>query len=135
MGARERAPQPKKEREIMNKTVNATEPKDKLKQLALEFIDGKGSAHFEHWETVTFGGQVSVYGDVKTDRSDNFYISTSAELPIKCKFLNEITVSATCIATEDEEDVFECKIENLGLTKKQLASFKRRIKSWSLDYK
>lgn len=120
---------------IMNKTVNATEPKDKLKQLALEFIDGKGSAHFEHWETVTLGGRVDVFGDVKPYRSDNYYISILAELPSKCKYLNEITVSATCIATEDEEDVFECKIENLGLTKKQLASFKRRIKSWSLDYK
>ena len=120
---------------IMNKIVNATEPKDKLKQLALEFIDGKGSAHFEHWETVTLGGRVEVFGDVKTDRSDDFCISTSAELPIKCKFLNEITVSATCYAVEDGGDVFECKLEYLGLTKKQLAEFIRWVKVWSLDYK
>lgn len=119
----------------MNKTVNATEPKDKLKQLALKFIDGNGNARFEHWETVKIGGSVNVYGDIKTDRSDNFYISTSAEFPKKCKFLNEITMSATCCAAPDGEDVFDCKIEDLGLTKKQLAAFVRWVKVWSLDYK
>lgn len=119
----------------MNKIVNATEPKDKLKQLAIEFISGHGDARFKHWETVKIGGSVHVYGDVKTDRSDNFYISTSAEFPKKCKFYNEITVSATCCAVEDGGDVFVCKIDDLGLTKKQLASFIKRVKVWSLDYK
>lgn len=118
----------------MNKIVNVTDPKDKLKQLALEFIEN-GYSTFKHWETVTLGGRVEVFGDVKTDRSDNFCISTSAELPIKCKFLNEITVSATCYAVEDGGDVFECKIEDIGLTKKQLAEFIRWVKVWSLDYK
>ena len=120
---------------IMNKTVNATEPKDKLKQLALEFISDNGNAAFKHWETVTFGGRVSVYADVKSDRCDDYYISIWAELPKRCKFYNEITVSATCIAHNDGEDVFYCKIENLGLTKKQLASFIKWVKIWSLDYK
>ena len=119
----------------MNKTVNVTDPKDTLKQLALEFISDNGNARFEHWETVKIGGSVHVYGDVKTDRSDNFYISTSAELPIKCKYYNEITVSATCYAVEDGEDVFECKLEDIGLTKKQLAAFVRWVKVWSLDWK
>ena len=119
----------------MKKTVTETSPKDILKQLALEFIDGKGSAHFEHWETVTLGGRVEVFGDVKPYRSDNYYISISAEFPKKCKFLNEITVSATCIAVKDGDDVFDCKIEDLGLTKKQLAAFVRWVKVWSLDYK
>lgn len=122
----------------MNKIVNATnatDPKEILKHLAIEFIDGGRNANFEHWETVKIGGSVNVYGDIKTDRSDNFYISTSAEFPKKCKFLNEITVSATCCAAPDGEDVFDCKIEDLGLTKKQLASFQRRVKSWSLDWK
>jgi len=119
----------------MNKIVNATNaPKEILKQLALEFISN-GYSTFKHWETVTFGGQVSVYADVKSDRSDDYYISTSAEFPKKCKFLNEITVSATCIAVEDGEDVLDCKIEDLGLTKKQLAAFVRWVKVWSLDYK
>ena len=119
----------------MNKTVNATEPKDKLKQFAIEFISGHGDARFKHWETVTFGGQVSVYADVKSDRSDDYCISISAEFPKKCKFLNEITVSATCYAVEDGGDVFICKIDDLGLTKKQLAAFVRWVKVWSLDYK
>ena len=119
----------------MNKTVNVTDTKDTLKQLALEFISSDGDARFEHWETVKIGGSVNVYGDVKTDRSDNFYISTSAELPIKCKYYNEITVSATCYAVEDGEDVFECKLEDIGLTKKQLAAFVRWVKVWSLDWK
>lgn len=119
----------------MNKIVNATEPKDKLKQLALEFISENGNAKFSPWETVTIGGRVEVFGDVKKDRSADYYISTIAEFPKKCRFLNEITVSATCISVEDEEDVFECKIENLGLTKKQLAAFVRWVKVWSLDYK
>ena len=119
----------------MNKIVNVTEPKDILKQLALEFISSDISARFEHWETVKIGGSVHVYGDVKFDRSDDYYISTSAELPVKCKFHNEITVSATCFAVEDGEDVLDCKIEDLGLTKKQLAEFIKRVKVWSLDYK
>lgn len=119
----------------MNKTVNATEPKDKLKQLALEFISSDGNAAFKHWETVTFGGRVSVYGDVLMERSDDYYISIHAEFPKKCKFLNEITVSATCCAAPDGEDVFVCKIEDLGLTKKQFAAFVRWVKVWSLDYK
>ncbi|NCB44223.1 MAG: hypothetical protein EOM59_16640 [Clostridia bacterium] len=106
-----------------------------LKQLALEFIDGNGNAKFEHWETVKFGGSVHVYGDVKTNRSEDYYISTSAELPAKFKYYNEITVSATCYANEDGETVFDCKIEDLGLTKKQLAAFVRWIKVWSLDWK
>ena len=79
---------------IMNKTVTETSPKDILKQLAIDFISSGGEAKFHHWETVTFGGRVSVYGDVKTGRSDDYYISTSAELPKKCKFHNEITVFA-----------------------------------------
>lgn len=119
----------------MNKIANATDWKNTLKQLALEFIDGKGSAHFEHWETVTLGGRVEVFGDVKPYRSDDYYISISAEFPKKCKFLNEITVSATCYAVEDGEVVLDCKIEDLGLTKKQLAAFVRWVKVWSLDYK
>lgn len=119
----------------MNKTGNATDWKNTLKQLALEFIDGGRNANFEHWETVTLGGRVEVFGDVKPYRSDNFYISTSAEFPKKCKFINEITVSATCCAAPDGEDVFDCKIEDLGLTKKQLAAFVRWVKVWSLDYK
>ncbi len=122
----------------MNKIVNvtnATEQKEILKQLALEFISGDGDAKFEQEETVTFSGIVNVYGDVKSDRSDDYYISTSAEFPKKCKFYNEIEVSATCIAVEDGEDVLDCKIEDLGLTKKQLASFIKRVKVWSLDYK
>lgn len=117
----------------MNKTGNATDWNNTLKQLALEFIDG--NANFEHWETVKIGGDVHIYGDVKTDRSDDYYISTSAELPTKCKFFNEITVSATCIAVEDGEDVFDCRIEDLGLTKKQLASFIKMVKLFSLDWK
>ena len=120
---------------IMNKIVNATEPKDKLKQLALEFISDNGNARFEHWETVTFGGQVSVYADIKSDRSDDYCISVSAEFPKKCKFYNEITVAATCHAVEDGEVVLVCKIEDLGLTKKQLAAFVIWVKVWSLDYK
>jgi len=122
----------------MNKIVNetnATEHKDILKQLALEFISSDGDAKFSPWETVTIGGRVLVYGDVKKDRNNNYYISTTAELPKKCKFHNEITVSATCIAVEDGEDVFECKLEELGLTKKQLAAFIKRVKVCSLDYK
>lgn len=119
----------------MNKTVNATDPKEILKQLAREFIDGNGNARFEHWETFKFGGSVHVYGDVKTNRSNDYYISTSAELPAKFKYYNEITVSATCYAIEDGEDVFVCKIEDLGLTKKQLAAFIKSVKSWSLDWK
>lgn len=119
----------------MNKTVNATEPKDKLKQLALEFISDNGNAAFKHWETVTFGGRVSVYGDVLMERSDDYCISISAEFPKKCKFLNEITVSATCYAVKDGGDVFVCKLEDIGLTKKQLAAFVRWVKVWSLDYK
>lgn len=122
----------------MNKIVNATnatDPKEILKQLALEFISSDGDARFEHWETFKIGGSVDVYGDVKTDRSKDYYISTSASLPTKCKFYNEITVSATCIAVEDGEDVFVCKIEDLGLTKKQLAAFIKSVKSWSLDWK
>lgn len=125
----------KRKKKAMNKTVNATEPKDILKQLAIEFIDGNGNARFEHWETVTFGGRVDVFGDIKTDRSDDYYISTSAELPKKCKYYNEITVSATCIFTEDGEDVFDCRIEDLGLTKKQLAAFIKQVKHWSLGWK
>ena len=78
---------------------------------------------------------MSVYGDVKSNRNDDYYISTSAEFPKKCKFYNEIEVSATCIAVEDGEDVLDCKIEDLGLTKKQLAAFVRWVKVWSLDYK
>jgi len=120
---------------IMNKTVTETSPKDILKQLALEFISSDGNTAFKHWETVTFGGQVSVYADIKSGRSDDYYISISAELPTKIKFYNEITVLATCHAVEDGEDVFDCKIEELGLTKKQLASFIKRVKLWSLDYK
>jgi hypothetical protein len=120
---------------IMNKIVNATEHKDILKKLALEFISSDGNAAFKHWETVTFGGRVSVYGDVLMERSDDYYISTTAELPKKCKFHNEITVAATCCATPEGEDVFECKLEDLGLTKKQLAEFIRWVKVWSLDYK
>ncbi len=119
----------------MNKIANATEQKEILKQLALEVISDNGDARFEHWETVKIGGSVNVCGDVKNDRSDDYYISTTAELPKKCKFHNEITVSATCIAVNDGEDVFECKIEDIGLTKKQLAAFVRWIKVWSLDYK
>ena len=123
------------EKMIMNKIANATEQKDILKQLALEFISDDGKAKFEQEETVTFSGIVSVYGDVKTDRSDDYYISTTAEFPKKCKFLNEITVSATCCAVEDGEDVFDCKLEDIGLTKKQLAAFIRQVKSYSIDYK
>lgn len=122
----------------MNKIVNetnATEHKEILKRLALEFISSDGNAAFKHWETVTFGGIVNVYGDVLMERSDDYYISTSAEFPKKCKFYNEITVSATCYAAPDGEDVFECKIEDIGLTKKQLAAFIRWVKVWSLDYK
>ena len=122
---------------IVNATnaTNATNPKEMLKQLALEFIDGGRNANFEHWETVKFGGSVEVFGDVKTDRSKDYYISTSAEMPTKCKFYNEVTVSATCYAIEDGETVFDCKIEDIGLTKKQLAAFIKRVKSWSLDWK
>ena len=120
---------------IMNKTVTETSPKDILKQLAIDFISSGGEAKFHHWETVTFGGRVSVYGDVKSNRNDDYYISTSAEFPKKCKFYNEIEVSATCIAVEDGEGVFDCKIEELGLTKEQLASFIKGVKFWSLDYK
>lgn len=119
----------------MNKTVTETSPKDILKQLAIEFLLGHGEARFEHWETVTIGRQVNVCGDVKFNQSDDYYISTSAEFPKKCKFLNEITVSATCIARKDDEVVFDCRIEELGLTKKQLASFVKMVKLWSLDYK
>lgn len=119
----------------MDKIVNATDPKSMLKQLALEFIDGGRNARFEHWETFPFGGSVDVYGDIKTARSKDYYISTSAEMPTKCKFYNEITVSATCYANEDGETVFDCKIEELGLTKKQLAAFIKRVKVWSLDWK
>ena len=119
----------------MNKIVNATEPKDKLKQLALEFISSGGEAKFHHWETVPFGKRVDVFGDIKTPSSVDYYISTTAEFPKKCKYYNEITVSAICYAVEDGGDVFECKIENLGLTKKQLASFIKWVKLWSLDYK
>lgn len=119
----------------MNKIVNATDWKKALKQLALEFISSDGNAKFEHWETVKFGGSVHVYGDVKNDRSEDYYLSTSAELPTKIKFYNEITVSATCYAIEDGETVFDCKIEDLGLTKKQLAEFVRWVKVWSLDWK
>lgn len=111
------------------------EPKDILKQLALEFISSDGNAAFKHWETVKIGGSVHVYGDVKSDRGDDYYISTTAEFPKKCKFHNEITVSATCIAVEDGDGVFDCRIEELGLTKKQLASFIKGVKFWSLDYK
>ena len=119
----------------MNKIVNATEHKEILKKLALEFISSDGNAKFSPWETVTIGGRVLVYGDVKKDRNNNYYIYTTAEFPKKCKFYNEITVLATCHAVEDGEDVFDCKIEYLGLTKKQLASFIKRVKIWSLDYK
>ena len=122
----------------MNKIVNATnatDPKSMLKQLAIEFISSDGKARFEHWETVKFSGRVEVFGDVKTDRSKDYYISTSAEMPTKCKFYNEITVSATCYAIEDGETVFDCKIEDIGLTKKQLAEFVRWVKVWSLDWK
>lgn len=119
----------------MNKKVNATDPKSTLKQLAIEFFSSDGNAKFVHWEKVKFGGRVYVYGNVKIDRSDNYYISTSAEMPTRCKFYNEITVSATCYAIEDGETVFDCKIEDLGLTKKQLASFTKWIKIWSLDYR
>lgn len=119
----------------MKKTGNATDWKNTLKQLALEFIDGGRNANFEHWETVTFGGSVDVYGDVKFDGNDDYYISTSAELPKKCKYYNEITVSATCIAVEDGELVFDCKIEDIGLTKKQLAEFVKSVKFWALRYK
>lgn len=115
--------------------VNATEHKEILKQLALEFISSDGNARFEHWETVTLGGRVNVYGDVKSDRGDDYYISTTAEFPKKCKFHNEITVSATCIAVEDGDGVFDCRIEELGLTKKQLAAFIKWVKLWSLDWK
>ena len=118
----------------MIKTVNATEQKDILKQLALEFISN-GNARYDHWETVTIGRSVNVCGDVKFDRSDDYYVSTDAELPKRCKFFNEITVSATCIARKDGEDVFDCKLEDVGLTKKQLASFIKWVKFWSLDYK
>lgn len=125
----------------MNKTVNATnatnatDPKEILKQLALEFISSDGTAKFKPWETVTIGGRVEVFGDIKTDPSDDYYIYTSAEFPTKCKFYNEITVSATCYAVEDGEVVFDCKIEDIGLTKKQLAAFVRWVKVWSLDWK
>ena len=118
----------------MNKIVNATEHKDILKKLALEFISN-GNSTFKHWETVTIGGQVSVCGDVKTNRSNDYYITTTAKLPTRCKFYNEITVSATCISRKDGKDVFDCKIEDIGLTKKQLASFIKWVKFWSLDYK
>lgn len=119
----------------MNKTVNTTDWKKALKQHALEFISSEGNAYFKHWETVKFGGRVEVFGTViKIGRSD-YYILTTAELPTKCKFYNEITVSATCVAIENGEDVFDCKIEDLGLTKKQLAAFIKRVKVWSLDWK
>ena len=120
---------------IMNKIVNVTEPKEILKQLALEFISGDGDAKFEQEETVTKGGRVEVFGNIKTGRSDDYYISTSAEFPKKCKFYNKIKVSATCIAVKDGEDVFDCKIKDLGLTKKQLAAFIKWVKIWSLGYK
>lgn len=128
---------------IMNKIVNVTEPKDILKQLAIEFIFkqlaiefiSNGNAKFEHEETVKFDGRVEVFGYVKPDRCYDYYIQTIAEIPTKCKFFNEITVLATCIAVEDGEVVFERKIEELGLTKEQLASFINGVKFWSLDYK
>ena len=106
-----------------------------FKQLAIEFISKNGNAKFEHEETVKFGGRVEVFGYVKPDRCYDYYIQTIAEIPTKCKFFNEITVSATCIAVEDGEDVFDCRIEELGLTKEQLASFINGVKFWSLDYK
>ncbi|NCB45191.1 MAG: hypothetical protein EOM59_21590 [Clostridia bacterium] len=118
----------------MNKTVTETSPRDMLKQLALEFISS-GYSTFKHWETVKIGGSVHVYSDVKSDKNDDYYISISAEFPKKCKFLNEITVSATCFARKDDEDVLDCKLEYLGLTKKQLAAFIKQVKLWSLDYK
>ena len=105
-----------------------------FKQLAIEFISN-GNAKFEHEETVKFGGRVEVFGYVKPDRCYDYYIQTIAEIPTKCKFFNEITVLATCIAVEDGEVVFERKIEELGLTKEQLASFIKGVKFWSLDYK
>ena len=108
------------------------EPKDILKQLALEFISSDGNAKFLQEETVTKGGRVSVYADVKFDRGYDYYISTTAELPKKCRFHNEITVSATCIAVNDGEDVFECKLEELDLTQKQLAAFIKWVKICSL---
>ena len=120
---------------IMNKIVTGTSPKDKLKQLAIEFISSGGEAKFHHWETVPFGKRVDVFGDIKTPSSVDYYIYTTAELPTKCKFYNEIKVSATCIAVKDGEDSFECEIESVGLTKKQLAAFIRQVKRYSIDYK
>lgn len=120
---------------IMNKTVTETSPKDILKQLALDFISSGGEAKFHHWETVPFGKRVDVFGDIKTPSSVDYYISTTAKLPKECKFYNEIEVSATCIAVKDGEDSFECEIENVGLTKKQLAAFIRQVKRYSIDYK
>lgn len=120
---------------IMNKTVTETSPKDILKQLALDFISSGGEAKLHHWETVQFGERVDVFGDIKTPSSVDYYISTTAKLPKECKFYNEIEVSATCIAVKDGEDVFDCRIEDLGLTKKQLAAFIKLVKLWSLDYK
>lgn len=119
----------------MNKTINATDPKSMLKQLAIEFFSSDGNAKFVHWETLRFGRRVDVFGEVKTNQSDGYYILTSAKFPVRCKFHNEITVSATCYAIEDGETVFDCKIEDLGLTKKQLASFTKWVKLWSLDYR
>ena len=112
----------------MNKIANATESKEILKKLAIEFISENGNAKFLLEETVTKGGRVSVYADVKFDRGYDYYISTTAELPKKCRFHNEITVSATCIAVNDGEDVFECKLEELDLTQKQLAAFIKWVK-------
>lgn len=69
------------------------------------------------------------------DYSDfNIIISNTQKIIVKKK-RNEITVSATCFARKEDEDVFECKIEDLGLTKKQLAEFIRWVKVWSLNYK
>lgn len=120
---------------IMNKIVNATEPKDKLKQLAIEFISQSGGWCFEPEEIIPLCGEIGIYGVIRMNRNDNYYILIDATFPKDFKFFNEIEVSATCIARMDGEDVFDCEIKDLGLTKKQLAAFIRWVKIWSLDYK